>query len=69
MYGRRRSLAMKLEVGDDGTAGPSRLGYYKPRTASPLLSYMYMQRAAPAYDACTCIGCALARGKDAHAYS
>ena len=23
----RRSLAMEMEVGDDGTAGPSRLGY------------------------------------------
>jgi len=40
MYGRRRSLAMELEVGDNGTAGPSQLGYYKHQTASPLLSYV-----------------------------
>jgi len=33
--GRRRSFAMEMEVGDDGTAGPSRLGYYKHQTASP----------------------------------
>jgi len=24
-----------MEVGDDGAAGPSRLGYYKHQTASP----------------------------------
>jgi len=26
---KQRSLAMEIEVGDDGTAGPLRLGYYK----------------------------------------
>jgi len=39
MYGWQRPLAMELEVGDNGTAGPSRLGYYKHQTASPLFSY------------------------------
>jgi len=30
----RRSLAIETKVGDDGAAGPSRLGYYKHQTAS-----------------------------------
>jgi len=28
MGGRQRSLAMEMEAGDDGTMGPSWLGYY-----------------------------------------
>ena len=32
--GLRHSLAMEMEVGDDGAAGPSWLGYYKHQTAS-----------------------------------
>jgi len=30
----RHSLAMKIEVRDDGTVGPSRLGYYKHHVPS-----------------------------------
>jgi len=64
-----RSLAMEMEVGDDRAAGPSRLGYYKHQRASPTANVTRATRAslAPAYDAR--IVCALARGKDAHAYS
>jgi len=39
---------MEMEVGDDGTAGPSQLGYYKHQTASPTAN---VTRVALAYDA------------------
>jgi len=69
--GRWHSLAIEMEVGDDGTAWPSRLGYYKHQTAS----FSYSKRnTCHARLTCThiwsaLIVCALARGKDAHAYS
>ena len=44
---------MEMEVGDDGAAGPSQLGYYKHQTASPTANVTRAMRAspAPAYDA------------------
>ena len=51
----RRSLAMELDVGDDGTAGPLWLGYYKHQTASPdptaNVTRATYASLAPAYDA------------------
>jgi len=44
----RCSLMMEMEVGDDGTAGALRLGYYKHQTASHSLRTSARQR-------CTCI--------------
>ena len=42
-----------MEVGDDGAMGPSRLGYYKHKTASPTANVTRAMHAspAPAYDA------------------
>jgi len=57
MWGRQLSLAMEMEVGDDGTAGPLWLGYYKHQTASPRptgnITHATYASPAPAYDAHT----------------
>ena len=68
MGGQQHSLVMEMVAGDDGAAGPSRLEYYQHKTASPSptrpayskrnTSHLYPHDAR-----------ALARGKDAHAYS
>jgi len=62
---------MEMEVGDDGAAGPSWLGYYKHKTASPKPTANVTRASrvslAPAYD--TRIVCTLARSKNAHVYS
>jgi len=41
--------AHTMEVGDDGTVGPSRLGYYKHQTAFPT-TCATRASPAPAYD-------------------
>jgi len=33
------SLAMEMEVGDNGVVAPSQLGYYKQQTASPTANH------------------------------
>jgi len=63
---RRRRHSLAMEVRDDGAVGPSQFGYYKHQTASPTAPYLH---AHPHLIWCTHIVCALARGKDAHAYS
>ena len=69
--GQWHSLAMEMEVGDDGAVGPSRLGYYKHQTAS----FSYRKRnTCHERLTCThiwhaCIVCELAWGEDVHAYS
>ena len=45
---RRRSLAMEMEVGDDGAAGPLQLGYYNHQTASPTANVTRATHASPA---------------------
>ena len=72
MCGRQHSLAMEMEVGDDGAAGPLWLGYYKHQTASPRLYSKHYTCHMHLTSTCiwrTCIVCTLAWGKHAHAYS
>ena len=57
---------MEMEVGDDGAAGPSQLGYYKHQTASPTAN---VTRATCASPAPVHVVCALAQVKGEHAYS
>ena len=42
------SLEMEMEVGDDGAAGPSWLGYYKQLLLDPIATVTRTTRASPA---------------------
>jgi len=57
---------MEMEVGDDGAAGPSQLGYYKHQTASTAAN---VTRATHAPPAPVLVASALVQGKGEHAYS
>jgi len=44
----KASLAMEMEVGDDGTVGPLRLGYYKQLLQDPIANVTCATCVSPA---------------------